>query len=93
VTRGYLSMNPALIAKPPRLDEEEIEPLSRAEITKLFATALAGRNAARWVIAITLGLRQAMHIMGWSNAALAQRYQHVTGHVLGNVATQVGTHL
>jgi integrase len=34
-----------------------------------------------------------MQIMGWSNAVLAQRYQHVTGHVLGNVATQVGTHL
>ena len=58
VKRGYLTKNPALIAKPPRLDEEEIEPLNRAEITKLFATALEGRNAARWVVAIALGLRQ-----------------------------------
>ncbi|HEX4246599.1 MAG TPA: tyrosine-type recombinase/integrase [Pseudonocardia sp.] len=58
VKRGYLARNPALIAKPPRLDEEEIEPLNRAEITKLFAAALDGRNAARWVIAIALGLRQ-----------------------------------
>lgn len=58
VTRGYLTKNPALIAKPPRVEETEIEPLNREEITKLFATALKGRNAARWMVAIALGLRQ-----------------------------------
>lgn len=34
-----------------------------------------------------------MEIMGWSNVALTQRYQHVTGHVLDTVAGKVGDHL
>lgn len=58
VRRGYLVKNPALIAKAPRIEESEIEPLRRGEITRLFTTALKGRNAARWVVAIALGLRQ-----------------------------------
>lgn len=37
--------------------------------------------------------RAAMQIMGWSNPALTQRYQHVTGHVLGTVAEKLGGHL
>lgn len=58
VKRGYLGKNPALIAKPPRIEEEEVEPFNREEVAKLFAVALQGRNACRWIIAISLGLRQ-----------------------------------
>lgn len=58
VKRGYLSKNPAQIAKAPRLEEDEVEPFSRKEITKLFTVALKQRNACRWLIAISLGLRQ-----------------------------------
>ncbi|GAB3555462.1 hypothetical protein GCM10027444_33180 [Actinopolyspora lacussalsi] len=30
--------------------------------------------------------------MGWSNAALTQRYQHVTGRAPGTVADKIGDH-
>lgn len=50
--------NPVTIAKPPRVEEEEIEPFKRDEITRIFTVALGGRNACHWVIAIALGLRQ-----------------------------------
>jgi integrase len=58
VVRGYLAKNPALIAKPPRVEEEEIEPFKRDEVRKIFTVALSGRNACRWIVAIALGLRQ-----------------------------------
>jgi integrase len=56
--RDHITKNPALIAKPPTLDEEEIEPLTKDEIRALFETARKGRNSTRWTIAISLGLRQ-----------------------------------
>jgi integrase len=72
VVRGYLAKNPALIAKPPRVEEEEIEPFTRDEITKIFTVALDGRNACRWVVAIALGLRQ--------GEVLGLRWQDVDFH-------------
>ncbi|MFD9890945.1 tyrosine-type recombinase/integrase [Amycolatopsis sp. NPDC059027] len=56
--RDHITKNPALIAKAPPVDEEEIEPLNKEEIRALFETARKGRNSTRWVIAIALGLRQ-----------------------------------
>lgn len=47
-----------MVARPPRLDDEEIEPLTVEEARRLLALASKHRNAARWVIALTLGLRQ-----------------------------------
>lgn len=58
VKRGYLARNPALIAKAPKVEEPEVEPFSRDEIAKVFRVALDQRNASRWIIAISLGLRQ-----------------------------------
>jgi integrase len=72
VVRGYLAKNPALIAKPPRVEEEEIEPFTRDAITKIFTVALDGRNACRWVVAIALGLRQ--------GEVLGLRWQDVDFH-------------
>ena len=47
------------------------------------------------IVPLELGVsdRAAMQIMGWSNIALTQRYQHVTGTVLDTVAEKVGDHL
>lgn len=56
VRRGHLRRNPGLLAKPPRLAEVEVEPLTLAEVRRLLATAATHRNSARWAIA--LGLRQ-----------------------------------
>ncbi len=59
VRRGYLTRNPALIAKAPRVKEEEVEPFTQDEIAKIFDAALKSRNSCRWIIAVALGLRQA----------------------------------
>lgn len=50
--------NPAALAKAPRVEEEEIEPLEAEEIQKLLAAALQRRNGVRYVIALALGARQ-----------------------------------
>lgn len=58
VRRGHLTVNVAKIAKAPRLEEEEIEPYSVEEVQRILLAAGKRRNAARWVIALALGLRQ-----------------------------------
>jgi integrase len=58
VRRGHLSNNPVLLAKAPRLTEEEIEPYGIDEIRRLLGVATGRRNGARWVLALALGLRQ-----------------------------------
>lgn len=58
VRRGYLSKNPALLARTPRIEEVEIEPYTVEEVKQLFAAAAGARNGTRWVIALALGLRQ-----------------------------------
>lgn len=55
---GYLVKNPALIAKAPKLAEEEIEPYGIEEIQRLLRVASERRNSARWAVALALGLRQ-----------------------------------
>jgi len=57
--RGHLAKNPASLAKPPRLDDEEVEPYSIDQVQQLLiAAAEAPRNGARWAVALAIGLRQ-----------------------------------
>jgi integrase len=58
VRRHHITTNPAAIAKPPRIADEEIVPFTREEAAKLLRTASGMRNGARFVIALTLGLRK-----------------------------------
>ncbi|WUH92449.1 site-specific integrase [Streptomyces sp. NBC_00433] len=58
VHRRHLTINPATIAKAPKLDEEEVEPYTLEEVQRLLLEADKHRNTARWVIALALGLRQ-----------------------------------
>ncbi|MEV4762570.1 tyrosine-type recombinase/integrase [Micromonospora chokoriensis] len=58
VRRQHLVRNPASLAKPPRLEEEEVEPYSVEEVQRLLLAASERRNSARWAIALALGLRQ-----------------------------------
>lgn len=58
VRRGHLRQNPAVLAKPPRLAEWEVDPLSLDEVRRLLDTAGRHRNRARWAVALALGLRQ-----------------------------------
>jgi integrase len=58
VRRKHLAANPVIIAKAPRLDEEEVEPYDLDEIQQLLRVVSDKRNGARWVVALSLGLRQ-----------------------------------
>ncbi len=56
--RGHVVRNPVTLAKPPRVEEEEIEPFEIDEIRRLIKTALGKRNGVRFVLALAIGSRQ-----------------------------------
>lgn len=58
VTRRRLIVNPAHVARPPRVAVVEVEPLTVEECRRILAAAEGQRNAARWSVALALGLRQ-----------------------------------
>jgi integrase len=73
VRRGHLSRNPARIAKAPRLLHDEVEPLTLDEVRKVLDVAAAGRNRARWAVALALGLRQGEALgLRWSDVDLGR---------------------
>lgn len=94
--RRHLTENPATIAKAPRLLEEEVVPYTVEEVQLLLEVAYRQRNAARWVIALALGLRQG-EVLGlkWTDVdfdlgvlvvhrgRLRPRYQHGCGDSCG----------
>lgn len=66
--RDYIGKNPAEVAKAPTPDDDEVEPFTKEEIRKLFETARRSRNSTRWIIAISLGLRQGEALgLQWSD--------------------------
>jgi integrase-like protein len=69
VRRGHIPQNPVLLAKAPRLTEEETEPYTIEEVRHLLAVVNERRNGARWVVALALGLRQ--------GEALGLKWEHV----------------
>jgi len=73
VRRRHLAQNPALLAKAPKLTDEEPEPYSIEEIQRLLKTATDRRNGVRWVVALALGLRQGEALgLKWENVDLQQ---------------------
>lgn len=58
VRRRRLAANPALIARPPRVEDVEVEPLSIEESRRVLGAAQTTRHPSRWSIALSLGLRQ-----------------------------------
>jgi len=56
--RGYIARNPVALAKPPRVEDAEVDPFEADEIDRLLTLALRKRNGVRFVIALALGLRQ-----------------------------------
>lgn len=69
VRRSHLARNPVLLAKAPKLAEQEVDPYSVEEIQRLLEAASSRRNSARWAVALALGLRQ--------GEALGLRWQDV----------------
>ncbi len=56
--RGKVARNVCTLVDAPSLVRTEVDPLSAADARKLLVTARTGRNAARWSVALALGLRQ-----------------------------------
>jgi integrase len=74
VKRGYLVRNPALLAKAPAADHDEVEPYSVEEVQQILQAALSRRNGARWAIALALGLRQGEALgLKWSDVDFESR--------------------
>jgi integrase len=67
--RGHITQNPALLAKAPKLTDDEAEPYTVAEVRRLLALVAGRRNGPRWVVALALGLRQ--------GEALGLKWEHV----------------
>lgn len=56
--RGHITSNPAELARPPRIPEEEIIPFTKEEAVRILEACATRRNGVRFVIALTLGLRK-----------------------------------
>jgi integrase len=56
--RGYIARNPVALAKPPRVEDVEVDPFEADEIDRILTLALRKRNGVRFIIALALGLRQ-----------------------------------
>lgn len=56
--RGHITSSPADIARPPRVPEEEVVPFSRDEASRILKACEDRTNGARFVVALTLGLRK-----------------------------------
>lgn len=71
VRRRRLVHNPALVARPPRVPATEVHPLSVEECQRILRSASSSRNAARWSIGLSLGLRQGEVLgLSWSDIDL-----------------------
>lgn len=78
VRRGHVPTNAAEIAKAPRLEEEDIEPCTIEEVQSLLVEAAKLRNSARWVVALTLGLRQGEALeLHWEDVDLDAGYVRI----------------
>ncbi|SDJ21775.1 Phage integrase, N-terminal SAM-like domain [Actinokineospora alba] len=56
--RKVITEQPFDLVKPPRLDEEEVEPFEPEEIQALMAAAMNRRNGVRFILALALGTRK-----------------------------------
>jgi integrase len=69
--RRHITENPVILARAPKIEEEEVEPYTVAQIKSLLETAQQGRNRARWAIALALGLRQGEALgLQWTDIGL-----------------------
>lgn len=72
VRRRHITENPVRLAKAPRLEEEEVEPYTLEEISRLLEAAADRRHPVRWYLALALGLRQGEALgLRWSDVDLA----------------------
>jgi integrase len=64
--RGRVPRNVARLVDAPTVRRPEIVPLTATDAGGILATAASERNAARWSVALALGLRQGEALgLGW----------------------------
>lgn len=86
--RGYLTSNPATLMDAPPVRNAAMEVLTKAHAQAVVAAARETRNAARWTVAFTLGLRQGEALgLRWSDVDL-ERGVVIVRHSLGRVTGQ-----
>jgi integrase len=75
VKRKHITSNPAKVAKPPRVVEEEIVPFTVEEARCILDVTENMRNGARFVVALTLGLRRGEALgLKWSDIDIQWRH-------------------
>jgi integrase len=75
VKRKHITSNPVKVAKPPRVVEEEIVPFTVEEARCILDATENMRNGARFVVALTLGLRRSEALgLKWSDIDV--QWQH-----------------
>jgi hypothetical protein len=75
--RGHLTKNPAALAKPPRVDEDEIIPFTVEEAQRILDVSTRRRNGVRFAVALSLGLRKGeAHGLKWSRLDLENGVLH-----------------
>lgn len=72
VRRKRIAFNPCSLVSPPKAERPSIEPPSAAEVDMVLAACEAWPNGARWVLAVTTGLRQGEALgLRWKDVRLA----------------------
>jgi integrase len=75
--RGHLTKNPAALAKPPRVDEDEIIPFTVEEAQRILDVSTRRRNGVRFAVALSLGLRKGEALgLKWSRLDLENGVLH-----------------
>jgi integrase len=86
--RGLLYMNVAALGEAPSVRHQEIEILEEAQAKKVIAAAAGKRNAARYTVAFSLGLRQGEALaLRWHDVDLDNGVLYVR-HSLSRVTGQ-----
>lgn len=97
--RGRVTQNVATLIDPPQPADVEMEPLTKDDARKVLDAARGRRNAARWSVALALGLRQGEALgLRWEyvdleagTIAVRQALGRVDGQlVLGPVKSRAG---
>lgn len=71
VQRGKIARNVCALVDAPSADRQEVVPLTADEARRVLAATSADRNAARWSVALALGLRQGEALgLRWSDVDL-----------------------
>lgn len=69
--RGLVARNVCRLIDPPQVKRKAVEPLTQHDARALIAAATSRRNGARWLVALSLGLRQSEALgLSWAQVDL-----------------------